>query len=137
MRRRAPGPEDRSIAFLWGATALAALLLRGMFLGIVPSLPACPWRSLLGIACPGCGSGRAAVHLLEGHVVAALAMNPLLTALGVVFLAGGLLAPLWVVARGPLPAVPPRLPLAVRIAAVGCGVANWTYVVLRELQARA
>jgi hypothetical protein len=41
-------------------------------------LPACPWWSLTGTHCPGCGSTRALHQLLHGNPLRALGHNPLL-----------------------------------------------------------
>ena len=40
--------------------------------------PACLFRLVTGIPCPGCGSLRAMHQLLHGHFAAAFALNPLL-----------------------------------------------------------
>lgn len=40
--------------------------------------PACPFRSLTGLLCPGCGSQRAIHELLHGHIGAAFGYNALL-----------------------------------------------------------
>ena len=40
--------------------------------------PACPFRTLTGFTCPGCGSTRGLHRLLHGDVVAAFEFNPLL-----------------------------------------------------------
>jgi hypothetical protein len=37
--------------------------------------PKCPTHSLTGLHCPGCGTGRAAHFLLNGHLLAALRCN--------------------------------------------------------------
>ncbi|HWA35206.1 MAG TPA: DUF2752 domain-containing protein [Cyclobacteriaceae bacterium] len=53
--------------------------------------PACPFRTLTGHLCPGCGSQRAVHDLLHLHVANAFMLNPLLVislpyvALGFVF----------------------------------------------------
>ena len=41
-------------------------------------LPACPWWSMTGTYCPGCGSTRALHQLLHGNPLAALGLNPLM-----------------------------------------------------------
>jgi hypothetical protein len=41
----------------------------------------CPFHELTGLYCPGCGSLRAIHHLLHGHVVMALRLNPLMVLL--------------------------------------------------------
>ena len=45
--------------------------------------PACIFRQLTGLYCPGCGSGRAISAVLHGHLLSALACNPLLFLLGI------------------------------------------------------
>ena len=39
--------------------------------------PACPWLTLTGYHCPGCGTLRALHQLLNGHVLTAFGLNPL------------------------------------------------------------
>ncbi len=46
--------------------------------------PSCPFHSWTGLFCAGCGSTRAIHELLNGHLLAALAYNPL-TALAAPF----------------------------------------------------
>ena len=41
----------------------------------------CPFHKLTGFYCPGCGTLRAIHHLLHGHVVTALRLNPLMVLL--------------------------------------------------------
>jgi Protein of unknown function (DUF2752) len=40
--------------------------------------PACPFHTLTGWDCPGCGSTRALAALLHGELLRALSLNPLL-----------------------------------------------------------
>ncbi len=40
--------------------------------------PKCPLHVLTGLYCPGCGTTRAAHHLLHGDLAEAFAMNPLM-----------------------------------------------------------
>lgn len=40
--------------------------------------PPCPFRTLTGLQCPGCGSLRALHQLLHGNLLAALRLNPLM-----------------------------------------------------------
>jgi hypothetical protein len=39
--------------------------------------PICPFHSITGLHCPGCGTGRALHQLLHGNVLAAMRLNPL------------------------------------------------------------
>lgn len=66
--------------------------------------PACPFHVLTGYPCLTCGSTRAVLALLRGEIGTALAWNPLVTLglLGLVWM--GMLAPLWVLVAGPVPA---------------------------------
>jgi hypothetical protein len=40
--------------------------------------PACPFRTITGFTCPGCGSTRGLHRLLHGDVVSAFEFNPLM-----------------------------------------------------------
>jgi hypothetical protein len=129
VRLRQARTEERQIAVLWGVAALATLLLRPFWLALASFLPACPFRAITGIPCPTCGTGHAALALLHGHFLAALTCNPLTSIAGVGFIAGGLIAPIWVLLHGRLPAVPAPLPRAARMAIVLALLANWAWVV--------
>lgn len=61
---------------------LAAAYMALVSLAALPSLP-CPWRELLGLECPMCGTTRALLALGRGDVLAALAWNPLAILLAV------------------------------------------------------
>ena len=55
---------------------LVALIMRdpadsGLF-------PPCPFFALTGLHCPGCGTLRGLHQLLNGHLLAALGLNPLM-----------------------------------------------------------
>ncbi len=61
---------------------VAVLLLGYVYYAYDPShselFPKCPFRSLTGWLCPGCGSQRAVHQLLHGHVAAAFRYNALM-----------------------------------------------------------
>ena len=65
-----------------GAVILLFLLLAVVYANFDPELvdffPACPFHSLTGVLCPGCGSQRALHHLLNLQVQSAYYYNPLL-----------------------------------------------------------
>ncbi len=133
MTWRPAGKAERQVALLWLAAVAGALLLypfRALLAGLLPS---CPMRAATGIPCPGCGATRAALALLAGHALAALALNPLAVVAGLAFVLGGLLAPMWVWLRGPLPVLPRPLPWTWRLALVGLLLANWGYLVFRRV----
>jgi hypothetical protein len=132
VRLRPVHPEERQIAVLWGVAALAAILLRPFWLALAPFLPPCPFRALTGVPCPTCGTSHAALAMLDAHVLAALADNPLAAAAGLAFVVGGLIAPFWVLFRGPVPdlAAPPSRGL--RATLVVLLLANWAWVIARS-----
>ena len=80
-----------STAAVWGRGRLSGAPIAAAF-GLVaatayvtavdPSdravFPACPFRALTGLWCPGCGLTRATHHLMHGDVLGALRFNALL-----------------------------------------------------------
>jgi Protein of unknown function (DUF2752) len=64
--------------------------------------PACPFRTLTGFTCPGCGTTRALHQILYGHFEAAFMLNPLLL-LGLPFIIFALLRYSVIVMRGGVP----------------------------------
>jgi len=128
---RAAEPDDRGVAFVLAAGALSALALAPFAPWLAPLLPPCPFHALTGLPCPGCGATRAALALARGDVAQAFGWNPLVAA---AFVLGGvacLLAPWWVAAGRPLPALAPVLPRRARLALVAAVGVNWTWLVVR------
>lgn len=68
--REALGPVARRAANAWFWGAALAL---GWHFELLP----CPWASLFGIPCPGCGLSRAAALLVHGDLQGALRLHPL------------------------------------------------------------
>jgi len=66
------------VAAIWLVVAGAATYLFLFDPAKGTGYPACPFRLLTGLQCPGCGSTRALHQLLHGHPVAAFEFNPLL-----------------------------------------------------------
>jgi hypothetical protein len=67
---------------LTAAAILASLAVGGAYLywfepGKTGFFPACPFHTLTGFNCPGCGTTRALHQLLHGNLVAAFELNPL------------------------------------------------------------
>ncbi len=123
-------PQARAALLAWGGAALLALLVRPAWPVAAAWLPACTFHELTGLACPTCGTTRAALALLEGDVLTALWINPLAAAAGAAFLGGGVLALVWAIAGLP---VPLRALGTARGWAVALGVAavaNWIYLIL-------
>ncbi len=120
-----------------------AVLLVGLWLALVlggvameqvtgNSVVVCWFRAVTGIPCPTCGSTRALCALARGRIVASVAHNPLVVAVGVLGLG-------WLAARvGFGRRVKVSLGVQERRAAwllaAALLLANWAYVVVRHLE---
>ena len=62
---------------IWSTLAAGSIYLFIFEPGKSGFFPVCPFRTLTGFACPGCGSTRGLHRLLHGDVVAAFQFNPL------------------------------------------------------------
>ena len=117
---------DRQLAFLWAGVALSLVVLSPLAPMFAAGLWGCPFKSLFGIPCPSCGTGRAALALSRFDPVEALVHYPLPTLAWIAFLGGGLVAG-WQAWRGQsLPRIR-RLPIWVRVGIVAAIAANWAY----------
>lgn len=74
---------------IWLSIAIGATYLFIFEPGKTGFFPACPFRTLTGFTCPGCGSTRGLHRLLHGDIVSALEFNPLMV-LSLPFLLYGL-----------------------------------------------
>ncbi len=92
---------------------------------LVRLLRPCTFRALTGWPCPTCGTTRAALAVLAGDLGAAWAASPLATLAFLSFLGGGLVAPLWVWAGGPLPSVTPSGWRRLAVLALLAVLVNW------------
>src|SRR5260370_32136120 len=63
---------------VWLGLAAVGILLFVFNPAQVGLFPKCPFRSLTGLQCPGCGSTRAFHQLLHLHPIAAFKLNPLM-----------------------------------------------------------
>jgi hypothetical protein len=64
--------------FSWLTLAFAGVYLFIFEPGKSGVFPVCPFRTLTGFACPGCGSTRGLHALVHGDIVTAFKFNPLL-----------------------------------------------------------
>ena len=70
-----PAPRDHTRAAALGQGALAMAGLGAVLLGaraLSIHAPACPFRSLTGVPCPGCGMTRLAAATASGHLATAV-----------------------------------------------------------------
>lgn len=130
MSQRRHPRSTRELALLWCAAALGTLALTPLWPSLTSLLRPCAFRALTGLPCPTCGTTRAALAVLDADLAAAWAVNPLATVAVVAFLAGGLVAPAWVWAGGPLPRLGPRAWRLVVLALLLAALANWGYLLL-------
>jgi hypothetical protein len=128
MSWRPPDREDRQVAALWAVCAGLALLLRPLWLAGAGVLPPCAWHAWTGWPCPGCGTTRAIVRLLHADPAGAIALNPLSACGAMAFVAGGLLAPVWLACGGPAPSVAVRLRAGWSAALAILFLANWAWL---------
>jgi hypothetical protein len=63
---------------IWSSIAIGAVYLFIFEPGRSGFFPACPFRMLTGLTCPGCGSTRGLHRLVHGDVVGAFEFNPLM-----------------------------------------------------------
>ena len=125
-RGSAGGGSRDQLGLLWGAVALLLILLSPLAPVIASGLWSCPFKSLTGFACPGCGTGRAALALARLDPMHALTHHPLPALAWMAFVVAGLVAGWLAWRRRPLPRIR-RLPGWARVAAVAAVLANWAY----------
>ncbi len=116
---RRAGPAERWLPI---AGAFAVLLVLALFaVGRQDLVPPCPFRSLTGLYCAGCGSGRVARALLGLDFAAAWRANPVVL-LATPLMAYGLLREglsAWGVANLPWPKMRPWWTWALLAGIVG------------------
>jgi len=116
------------VAVLWSVCAVLAIVFRPVWIAGAAFLPRCPWHAFTGWPCPGCGTTRAIVHLFHADPVGALAHNPLAASGAMAFIAGGLVAPLWLACGGRAPVIAAPHAPRWRAAAALIVVANWAWL---------
>ena len=131
-RLRTATREERQLAMLWAAAAISVVMLRPVWIAIAPYFGSCTFRKLTGIPCPSCGTTRTALALLNFDSCGALTVNPLATIVAVVFIIGGGLALIWVLARGPIPTLELSWSRRWTGAIIGVVLINWIYLILTD-----
>lgn len=78
-----PSPSRGAGWLAWGVPA-GFVAAAGVAAAGTPSGPVlCPWRSITGTPCPGCGTTRAAASLLRGDLAVSWDHHPLVLLLAV------------------------------------------------------
>lgn len=93
------------------------------------ALPACLFKSFVGIACPSCGVTRTALALSRLDLAMALRVNPLAAVLLTALVGGGIVAASWVATGRTLREPRWDLNLVERLGIIAVIVANWIYLV--------
>jgi len=118
---------SRQVALLWGAVAGALVALSPLASRVATAAWPCVFKSLTGIACPTCGTTRAALALARLDVAGALTLYPLPAIAWIAFIGGGFGAATLALAGRTPPAIPRALPLPARFGLVALVLANWVY----------
>ena len=119
----------RQVALLWGGVAALLIAISPWASQFAGGLWGCTFKSLTGIACPTCGTTRAAMALARFDVVTAMTHYPLPTVGWIVFLGGGLTAAAMTLIGWTPPEIPSRLPGWARAAVVAALLVNWVYAI--------
>ncbi len=125
-----PESESRQFGLLWGGVVVFLILLSPLAPHLAGGLWSCPFKTLTGLPCPGCGTTRAALALAALDPWHAIVRYPLPTLAWFVFLCGGLIAGWRAWLKKPLPQLPRRLPIRLRIGIVVIVMANWGYSIV-------
>ena len=122
--------QQRTERFLvLGFLATGAVVLWFINPATASGLPTCPWWTLTGTYCPGCGSTRALHQLLHGHLLRGFGLNPLMV-LTLPYLGYALLR--YLLAAWGIRLPEPHIPAAALYAFAGVVVAFW---ILRNIPA--
>ena len=118
---------SRQLAVLWGGVAAILVALSPWASAIADGLWHCAFKSLTGIPCPTCGTGRAALALARLDFGTALMHYPLPAIGWIAFVTCGLAALAMTLTGRTPPAVPSRLSTGARAALVLAVLSNWAY----------
>ena len=105
MRRSETGETSDSAPGVWPIllAPVAALLFCGMVLFFDPVTsiiyPPCPFRTITGWYCPGCGALWAVHELLSGRILSALSSNALAVVAAPILLGAYLARVYWLVTK--------------------------------------
>ena len=128
-RRLRPGELDAEL--IWLSVTVAAGAIGLIWLALHLPFPRCTFLAITGLPCVTCGATRAAMALVQGDLVAAFWLNPLVFAGMAAVALFDLYALAVLLARAPRlrVAFPTRRARPVLVA-ISCGVLllNWIYL---------
>ncbi len=87
---RVPAEAFKRLAI--AVVLLVIVAIYGTFDPAAHPFPPCPFRTLTGLMCPGCGAQRAIHQVLNGHPAQAMQLHPLILP-GIVYITAGLVLP--------------------------------------------
>jgi hypothetical protein len=94
------------------------------------TIPICHFRAITGIPCATCGSTRAGLAIMEGRVLDALLLNPLIVSAGAIV--ASVLVFRLVTSRQVLLDVGPREKIVLWTLAAVAFLANWAHVIAQH-----
>lgn len=128
LAQRRSAPPLWAVAVVLGHTTLVGLALLLAQRLAQSDLILCPFRNLTGLPCAGCGTLRMILAALQGNLLEALALNPLMF---VLFVGGLLYGGARLLRVPPMASKPSRRTTYYLLAALVLAVAlNWAYLVL-------
>lgn len=117
-----------------GALALSLVLLLPLGVWVVesgayrPSL--CGLKAAIGLPCLTCGSTRATLYLFHGDILAALAHQPMMMFIYLIFAIWGLVSLVsFALGKKVSITLAPRVDLAAKVALITIPIANWIYLI--------
>ena len=128
------GELDHERLWLGLGVVGCGLIAGGLHMGMQP--PPCLFHWITGVPCPGCGSTRAVLQLVQGHLGAAFAFNPLTTLATLAAVVWGIYALVVLAFRLPrlrVEAVSRASARGLRAAVVVAVCMNWWWVIAHGL----
>jgi hypothetical protein len=74
---RRPRAGELDAELIWLCVTVASGAIGMVWLALQLPVPQCTFRTLTGVPCVTCGATRAAMALMEGNIVGAFWLNPL------------------------------------------------------------
>ncbi len=131
---RYPQPDETDWEMIWGCVLGFVAMAGSAWMAFRLPTPQCVIYQFSGWPCLSCGGTRAARAVLHGDLPAALAWNPLVTAIlavAAMYIVYAAIVCLFRLPRVRVSAVAPSAAIAIRIGVVIGLAANWIYLIAR------